>query len=324
MALIYITRRIPENGITVLTEKGHEVDISVEDRPLTKEELLNALSQKPYDAVVCLLTDNITDEVFAVVPTAKIFANYAVGFNNIDCAAAKKRGVIVTNTPGALTDTVAEHTIGMLLAITSRLAEGDRFMRKGLYTGWAPMLLLGDEVKGKTLGLIGAGRIGARVAHIAHHGLGMKIVYTDMAPIAALETEMQAVFKKTPEEVLPESDMVSLHVPLLPTTQHLINADRLRLMKTSAYLINTSRGPVIDEAALVEALRSGVIKGAALDVFEQEPALAPGLAELENVLITPHIASATVGAREEMALLAARNVLAVLEGREPESPVSLA
>lgn len=321
MALIYITRRIPEVGISLLISKGHEVEVSPHDRPLSKEELLTVLSAKKYDAVVSLLTDQIDAEVFNVAPSVKIFANYAVGFNNVDLKAAEERGVVITNTPGALTDTVAEHAIGMLLTLSSRLAEGDRFIRKGLYAGWDPMLLLGDDMRGKTLGLIGAGRIGARVAEIAHLGLGMEIIYTDMNPIPVMETTTKAAFFKTPEEVLEKADAVSLHVPLLPSTQHLINTDRLKRMKKTAYLINTSRGPVIDEAALVEALRAGTIRGAALDVFENEPALAPGLTELENIVLTPHIASATFAARDEMALIAARNVLAVLEGKEPETPV---
>lgn len=324
MALIYITRRIPVAGISLLEKAGHTIDISLEDRPLTKTELLAALKQKPYDAVISLLTDSVDADIFDAVPTAKIFANYAVGFNNIDLAAAHARNVIITNTPGALTDAVAEHTVGLILSLMLRITEGDRFTRKGLYTGWAPELLLGESLQGKTLGLIGAGRIGARVAQIAHLGLGMQVIYTDMNSIPGLETEVGARFMKTPEEVLKEADVVSLHVPLLPSTQHLINAERLRMMKKSAYLINTSRGPVIDEKALVAALQEGVIRGAGLDVFEAEPALAPGLANLENVVITPHIASSTVAARDEMAEIAARNVIAVLEGKEPETAVKTA
>lgn len=321
MALIYVTRRIPEVGLAMLKEAGHELDINPTDAVLTPAELKAAVSAKPYDAVLCLLTDTINGEVFDAVPTAKVFANYAVGFNNIDLPAAKERGVTITNTPGALTDTVAEHTIALMLAITSRIAEGDRLVRRGDFKGWGPMMLLGLDLKGATVGLLGAGRIGARVAHIAHHGLGMQVIYNDIAQNADIEKEVGAVFKATPEDVLREADVVSLHVPLLPTTTHLINAERLRLMKQGAYLINTSRGPVIDEAALTQALKTNVIRGAALDVFEQEPALAPGLAELENVVLTPHIASATDGARNGMAEIAARNLIAVLKGEAPLNPV---
>lgn len=321
MAQIYVTRRIPEIGLSMLKGAGHELDISEKDGVLTREELLSALKAKPYDAVLCLLTDTIDAEVFDAVPTAKIFANYAVGFNNIDLEAAKARGVVITNTPGALTDTVAEHTIALMLAITSRIAEGDRLVRAGKYEGWGPMMLLGTDLRGKTLGLLGAGRIGGRVAEIAGKGLGMQIVYNDIKQNAEFEQATGASFLGTTEDVLRAADVVSIHVPLLPSTTHLINAERLRLMKPGAYLVNTSRGPVIDEVALVEALKAGVIRGAALDVFEHEPALAQGLVELENVVVTPHIASATDRARNEMAELAAQNLIAVLKGEAPKNPV---
>ncbi len=321
MSLIYVTRLIPEVGIRMLREKGHEVDVSEKDGVLTKEELLSAVKAKPYDAVLCLLTDTINGEVFDAVPTAKVFANYAVGFNNIDVPAAKERGVTITNTPGALTNTVAEHTIALMLAITSRIAEGDRLTRAGRYEGWGPLMLLGSDLNGATLGLLGAGRIGARVAHIAHHGLGMKVVYNDVAQNAEFEKAVDAQFLPTTDAVMEVADVVSIHVPLLPATQHLVNAERLAKMKKTAYVVNTSRGPVIDEAALVSALKAGIIRGAAIDVYEHEPALAPGLAECENVVITPHIASATDGARNEMAVLAATNILLVLEGKAPQNPV---
>lgn len=322
MASIYVTRRIPEAGLSLLTAAGHTLDISEKDGVLTKEELMAALKSKPYDAVLCLLTDTIDGEIMDAVPTAKIFANYAVGFNNIDIEAAKARGVMITNTPGALTDTVAEHTVALMLALTSRIAEGDRFIRKGSFDGWGPMMLLGMDLKGATLGLLGAGRIGARVAHIAGNGLGMKVVYNDIAQNTEFEKATGATFLPTTEEVLKVADVVSLHVPLLPATTHLINAERLALMKKTAYLVNTSRGPVIDEAALVTALKGGVIRGAALDVFEHEPVLASGLRELENVVITPHIASATDTARDGMAVLAAENLIAFLAGEAPKNPVT--
>jgi len=322
MAQIYVTRRIPEKGLQMLKDAGHELTISEKDGVLTKDELLTALKAKPYDAVLCLLTDTINAETFEAVPTAKIFANYAVGFNNIDVEAAKAHSVVITNTPGALTDTVAEHTIALMLAITSRIAEGDRVVRAGKFDGWGPMMLLGTDLRGKTLGLLGAGRIGGRVAEIAGRGLGMEVVYNDIKQNAEFEQATGARFLSSTEDVLKVADVVSIHVPLLKETTHLINADRLALMKKTAYLVNTSRGPVIDEVALVAALKGGVIRGAAIDVFENEPALAPGLAALENVVVTPHIASATDRARDEMAVLAAENLIAVLGGQPPKNPVA--
>ncbi len=318
---IYITRKLPPVAEEMLRGKGYEVDVSEKDGVLTKDELVSALKAKSYDAVLPLLTDTIDDEVLAAAPNAKIFANYAVGFNNIDVSAAKERGVIVTNTPDVLTETVAEHTFALILSLASRIAEGDRFMRAGKYVGWAPLLLLGTDIKGKTLGILGTGRIGSRVAHMAHEGFGMNVIYYDVVRNQKLEDDYGAKFRASAEEVLREADIVSIHVPLLPTTQHLINKERLEIMKHTALLVNTSRGPVIDEAALVEALKGGVILGAAIDVFENEPKMALGMAELQNIIITPHIASATFNARSAMAEVAALNIIAVLEGGEPLNPV---
>lgn len=318
---VFVTRAIPESGITLLKDAGHEVVVSEKDGVLTKGELLTALRADEYDAVLPLLTDTIDGEVFDAAPKAKIFANYAVGYNNINLDEAKKRGVTITNTPGVLTDTVAEHTIALMLSITSRIAEGDRFVRAGKYDGWAPLLLLGTDLRGKTLGVLGAGRIGSRVAHFAHHGLDMKVCYYDIKQNDEFEKAYGAEFKATPEDLLKEADVVTVHVPLLESTRHLINKERLAQMKPSAYLINSSRGPVIDEAALVEALKSGMIKGAALDVFEDEPALAPGLADLENVVLTPHIASATEETRGAMSEIAAQSIIDFFDGKTPEHVV---
>jgi len=322
MSLVYVTRNIPEAGIAKLRAAGHTVTVSSKDGVLTKDELVSALSAEPYDAVLCLLTDPIDGATFDAAPNAKIFANYAVGFNNIDVEEAKRRGVVVTNTPDVLTDTVAEHTVALMLSVTSRIAEGDRFVRAGKYDGWAPLMLLGSDLKGKTLGLLGAGRIGTRVAEIAHHGLDMQVAYYDIARNEAIEKAVDASFCESPDQLVAEADVVSIHVPLLDSTRHLINATRLGLMKQSAYLINTSRGPVIDERALVEALKGEVIAGAGLDVFEDEPALAPGLAECENAVLTPHIASASVETRTKMAEMAAESIIAVLAGKEPEHRVA--
>ena len=321
MASIYITRKIPEAGITMLKNAGHEVIVSEKDGVLTREELLSALHERPYDAVLCLLTDTIDAEVFAAAPQAKIFANYAVGFNNINMTDAEAAGVTITNTPGVLTGTVAEFAVTLMLTVMKRIAEGDRFTRRGAYTGWAPEMLLGSDAEGKTLGILGAGRIGYEVALRANKGFRMNIRYYDVKPNEALEKETGAVFSATVEEVLKESDVVSVHVPLIDATKHLINAERLAMMKKTAYLINTSRGPVIDEAALVTALKRGTIRGAGLDVFENEPALAPGLAELENVVITPHIASASIETRSKMAEVAATSITDFLQGKTPENIV---
>ncbi len=321
MALIYITRHIPEIGINLLRAAGHTVDVSTKDGVLTPKELVSAVSAKPYDAVISLLTDTINKEVFDAVPTAKVFANYAVGYNNINLEDAKAAGVTITNTPGVLTDTVAEFTIALMLAVVHRIPESEAFTRAGKYVGWGPELFLGTDVKGKTLGILGAGRIGYEVALRAHHGLGMKIAYYDVAQLPVLEKDCKATFMASAEALLAEADVVSVHVPLLPTTEHLINTERLALMKPSAYLLNTSRGPVVDEDALVVALQTGVIRGAGLDVYEHEPSLAKGLAALPNVVLTPHIASASDETRGKMSLMAAQNVIDFLAGEAPENVV---
>lgn len=320
---VFVTRAIPEEGIKLLKEKGYKVAISPHDRVLTKEELMGFLKKDRYDAVLCLLTDNIDDDIFeAAGPQCKIFANYAVGFDNIDLTAAKRRNIIVTNTPGVLTETVAEHTFALMLAIAHRVAEADRFTRAGKYKGWAPMLMLGNDLSHKTIGIVGLGRIGSRVAHHAVKGFDAHVLYHDVKRMEAFEREYSAVYKEKLEELLGEADFVSIHVPLLESTRHLINAERFAVMKPTAYLVNTSRGPVVDEAALVEALKSRTIRGAALDVFENEPELAPGLLELENVVLTPHLASATEETRSRMAELAAQNIIAALEGRKPPNMVT--
>jgi len=318
MPKVYVTRKIPERGIAMLKEKGYEVDVSEKDGVLTKDELATALRTKPYDAVLCLLTDTIDKDAFnAAAPSIKIFSNYAVGFNNIDVPEAKARGIMITNTPGVLTETVAEHTFALILAMASRIVEADTFTRAGKYTGWAPMMFLGTDVSHKTLGILGAGRIGSRVAHHGKHGFDMNVIYYDVKRNEEIEKTTGASYRDTPEAVLKEADVVSIHVPLLDSTKHLINKERLAMMKPSAYIVNTSRGPVIDEVALVEALKNNVIKGAALDVFENEPKLAPGLAELSNVVITPHIASATEETRSKMSEMAAQAIIDALEGRKP-------
>jgi glyoxylate reductase len=319
---------IPEVGIKILKDKGYEIDINAKDRPLTKDELKENLSKKPYDAVLTLLTDNIDKEIFDTCPSVKIFANFAIGYNNIDIKEAKARNIYVTNTPGGGADRVAEHTWALILALTCRVVEGDAYLRLGKFKGWDPMLLHGAKLSGKTLGILGTGRIGADVAHRAVHGFGMKVAYYDVKRNEDLEKSIGATFFKTPDEVLSVSDVISIHVPLLDSTHHLINTERLEKMKPTAYLINTSRGPVVDENALVTSLIKNLetegkegIRGAGLDVFEFEPDLAHGLAELPNVVITPHIASGTIESRLEMATISATNIVEVLEGRVPPNMV---
>lgn len=312
---------IPERGIALLKSKGYAVEVSEKDGVLTKDELVTRLKAGSYDAVLCLLTDKIDEDVFAAAgEQCKIFANYAVGFDNIDQEAMRRHTMTVTNTPGVLTETVAEHTFALMLASAHRITEGDAYTKAGKYKGWAPMLLLGTDLAGKTLGVVGLGRIGSLVAHHAVKGFGMKIMYYDPKPNADFEKEYGATFADL-ETVLKESDFISIHVPLLPTTRHLIGETQFKMMKPSAYLVNTSRGPIIDEQALVNALREGTIKGAALDVFENEPELTPGLAEMDNVIVTPHIASATEETRSKMAELAAQNIIEALEGRIPPNKI---
>jgi len=321
MHKVYITRKIPDAGIKLLKDKGYEVDINGEDKVLSKEELVDALGKKDYDAVLCLLTDDVDSEVFDSAPNAKIFANYAVGYNNIDVEEAKKRGLKISNTPGVLTDTVAEHTFALVMAISRRIVEADKFVRAGKYVGWAPELFLGSDLKGKTIGVVGVGRIGSRVASIAKNGYEMNVVYHDIAQNDSLEETLGAVFYGSLEEMLKVADIVTIHAPLLESTKHLMNKEMFSVMKDSAYLVNTSRGPIIDEKALVEVLKDGGIKGCAIDVFEDEPELAEGLAEISNVILTPHIASATEETRSKMSEMAAKNIIAVLEGNTPLNEV---
>lgn len=321
MSKVFVTHPIPELGLKMLRDKGYEVEVHKGDRALLKDELVSKL--KEADAVLSLLVDRFDEGVIAEAgKQLKIIANYAVGYDNIDVAFAQKNNIIVTNTPDVPTGTVAEHTFALILSIAHRVAEGDRFTRAGKYHGWEPMLLLGDDVSKKTLGVVGLGRIGSRVAYHALHGFEMNVIYTDIKRNEQFEKEFNAVYK-TLDELLAEADFVSLHVPLLPQTKHLMNKERLGKMKKTAYLVNTSRGPVIDEKALAEALSSGVIAGAALDVFEFEPSVVPELLALENVIVTPHIASATHATRSKMSEIAAQNIIAVLEGGQPITPVKL-
>lgn len=309
---IYITRKIPDSGLKLLTDNGITFDMGMDKNPLSQSDLIKKLKQKPYDGVISFLTDQINQKVFDACKTAKVFANFSVGYNNIDLEYAKKNGIEISNTPGTSNTAVAESTVAMMMALTTRITEGDRFMRSGKYKGWDPELLVGTDMKDKVIGLVGVGAIGSVVAKILYHGFGSKIIYCDIAANEILESETKAI-KKELKDLLKEADIVSLHCPLLPSTTHLINKETLSIMKKSAYLVNTSRGPVIDEVALITALKNNEICAAALDVFEFEPKLSRGLAKLENVILTPHIASARVTARNKMAEIAAQNIISALE-----------
>ncbi len=315
---IYITRMLPRAGLDLLAEE-YEVEVNPHDRVATREELAAGIKGK--DALLSLLTDTVDAEVMDAEPRLKVIANYAVGFNNIDVAAATERGILVTNTPGVLTETTADLAFALLMACARRVVEADGFMRAGKYEGWGPMLFLGRDIHGKTLGIVGFGRIGQAMAQRGA-GFNMKILYHDAirAP-EELEKAYNAEYRELPD-LLRESDFVSLHVPLAESTHHLIGDAQLELMKTTAILINTSRGPVIDERALVRALAEGLISGAGLDVFEREPEFEPGLAKLANVVIVPHIASASVETRTRMATMAAENACAVMRGEMPPNIVN--
>jgi len=319
---IFVTRPIPEAGIKALKSKGYDVVVNekAEGRGATKDELVEGI--KGADAILSILTDKIDGDVMdAGLPTLKVIANYAVGFDNIDLEAAKQRKLMVTNTPGVLTNTVAEHTFALMLSIAHRISEADRFSKAGRYHAWGPNLLLGTDLSGKTLGIVGFGRIGSRVAYHAVKGFEMKVLYTDPKPNPDFEKEFGAQFVEKIDNLLPLCDFVSIHVPLLDSTRHLINEARLKAMKRSAYLINTSRGQIIDEKALAVALKNKTIRGAAIDVFEFEPEITPELKELDNIIITPHIASATEETRNKMAEMAADNIIDALEGRTPPNLV---
>lgn len=318
---IFVTRKIPELGIEKLKSAGHEVIVSEKDGVLTHEELISELQALNPDAVLSLLTDKIDATVYDAAPNAKIFANYAVGFDNIDLNEAKQRGIAVTNTPDVLTEAVAEHTVALILAVGRKIVESDKFLRNGQYEGWDPMLLLGMEFKGKTLGIAGCGRIGQRVAEIMHKGFGMNIIYHDQRQNDQLESTLEANFVPNLDDLLAEADVVSIHLPSTPETNHLLNVERITKMKKTAILINTARGSIIDEAALAGALESGKIAGAGLDVFENEPSVNPSLLPLSNVVITPHIASATKEARDRMSVMAADNIIAVLDDQTPPNSV---
>jgi len=311
---ILITRKLPSSVLSKL-ERAAEIDLHTGETALPPAELRARVADK--DALICLLTDTVDRALVDAGPRLKVISNVAVGYNNIDIPYATSRGIVVTNTPDVLTESVADFTWALILAVTRRLAEGERVLRRGAWKGWALDFMLGTELRGKQLGLVGVGRIGRAVAARAP-AFGMRVVYSEV-----FETTVDGAEQMSFDRVLNTSDVVSLHVPLTPETRHLIDKRALARMKRSAFLINTARGPVVDEEALAWALQQHLIAGAALDVFEQEPAVHPDLLALENVLLVPHLASGTTETRTAMADLAAENALAVLSGREPLTPVRI-
>jgi lactate dehydrogenase-like 2-hydroxyacid dehydrogenase len=311
--VVIVTRRLPA-AVEQAVAKDFEARLNPEDRPLSAQELQQAL--RSADGLLPTVTDKLTAEVLGAEPLrTKIIANFGVGFNNIDVQAAKARGVAVSNTPDVLTDATADIAMTLLLTVARRAGEGERHLRSGAWTGWRPTHMLGRMVSGKTLGLIGMGRIARAVARRAHHGFGMRVLYTDpYPPPPDVAAGLGAKPRDTVEQVLAESDFVSLHCPATPETRHLMNAERLGHMKPGAYLINSARGDVVDEAALVQALQRGTIAGAGLDVFEHEPQVDPELLRMENVVLLPHLGSATEETRVAMGLRALENLQLFFSG----------
>ena len=320
---------IPSDGIEMLKKtKGVAVEIYEKDQKIPRKELLKRV--RGVDIILSILTDSIDAEVMDTAgPQLKMIANYAVGFNNIDLLAAKERDIVVTNAPGPeIVESVDEHAVAFILGLAHRIVETDSFTRAGKYHGWGPMLLLGSDIKGKTLGIVGTGNIGTGLAKRMYDGFGLKIIYTDISRNSDLEKKYKAKYR-TLEQLLKEADFVSLHVPLLPSTTHLISTKQLKWMKKTAFIINTSRGPVIDELALVKALENGDIAGAALDVYECEPLIdcnprdTHALRKLKNTILTPHTASATVETRQAMSRVAAKNIIAFVSGKRVPNKLTI-
>lgn len=325
---IFVTREIPDQGLKLLrANKKIKLEVYEKNEQIPRRELLRRVKGK--DIVLSILTERMDKEVFDTAGhQLKMIANYAVGFDNIDLVEAKKRGIVVTNAAHDLvSESVAEHTIALMFALAHRICEGDRYARAGKYKAWGPKLLLGTDFYGKTVGIIGTGRIGTGVVRRLHDGFNMNILYHDIKRNPSLEKEMHAKFK-TLEQLLKESDFVSVHVPLLPSTRHLIGTKQLALMKRTAFLLNTARGPIVDEKALIRALVNKKIAGAGLDVYECEPFIAcdpkdiQTLRSLENVVLTPHTASATEETRQAMSCTAAENILAFVSGKKPPNAIS--
>ena len=315
---VLVTGNLPPAVIATI-EAEHTVTAYRHDSPMAREDLLEMVADK--HGLLSLITDTVDRELLDRAPGLKVVANFGVGFNNIDVAEATRRGIMVTNTPDVLTDATADLAMALLLAVGRRLVEGDRITREGRFQFWAPFHFLGHEISGKTLGIVGMGRIGAAVARRAV-GFDMQVIYHNRSPLTpARERELGARYVDL-NTLLRDSDFVSLHMPLTGETRHFIARQELSLMKPGAFLINTARGAVVDEKALLDALEKGRIAGAGLDVYEDEPALTPGLADLPNVVLLPHVGSATLETRHRMAVMAAENLLAGLDGRMPPNCVN--
>jgi len=314
---IYITRKIPPIAEVLLKKNGFEVDSYKKDRPITKEELIKNV--KTIDGLISLLTDKINKEIIDAMPGCKVIANYAVGYNNIDASYAKSKGIVVTNTPDILTDATADLAVTLLLAAARRIIEGDNMMRQNKFEGWKPQLLTGVDVRNKTIGILGAGRIGTAFAK-RMSGFDANILYYDFVPDKQIE-EIYEGKKVSLNTLLKKSDFISIHLPLTPDTYHLLNKEKLQMLKSSAVLINTARGEIIDEKELIKVLKGKKIFAAGFDVYENEPAVNKELYKLNNVVLLPHIGSATIGTRSKMAELAAKNVIAVLKNKKPLTAV---
>lgn len=321
MAKVYVTRKIPGPELDRLLNSEHEVEVSPFDRVITPQEMLE--KAKGADAILTLLSERMTGEVMDELgDNLKIISNYAVGFNNIKVDEATKRGILVTNTPSdEVNESVAEHAWALLLALARRVVEADEVTRVGMYKGWEPAIFLGTNVVGKTLGVVGMGRIGEMMARRAA-GFNMKVLYHNRSRKEEAEKELGVEYRENLKDLLAESDFISLHVPLTDETRGLINSENLEATKKGAYIINTARGPVVHEQDLVEYLRNGHISGAGLDVFENEPAINPELAGMENAIMTPHIASATWEARNKMGQQAVDAILKTLAGEKPDNLVN--
>ncbi len=314
---VFVTRKIPDPGLNLLRNE-FELEINPHDRLLTKKEIIKGLKGK--DGLLCLLTDNIDKEVIDSEPKLKMIANYAVGFDNVDIKAATAKGIPVSNTPGVLTEATSDMAWALLFSVARRMVEGDKLTRSGKFKGWSPMLMLGQDISNKTLGVIGVGRIGTAFA-LKSKGFKMNVLYTDSQINKTLENELDAK-KVDLSTLLRESDFISLHVTLNKTTHHMISENQLKMMKKNAVLINTSRGPVVDEKALAKALQEKWIFGAGLDVYEHEPKISKQLTNLQNVVLQPHSASATIESRTNMAIIAAKNLIAGLQGKIPPNCVN--
>ncbi len=310
---VFIPHPIPEIGIRIL-ESRYDLEVGTGIEPLEPAAFAGKL--RDVDAVVTLLCDRIDEAALNAAGRLKVVANHAVGYENIDVAAARRRRVMVTNTPGVLTRATAEIAFALLITLTRRILEADRFARGGRFTGWDPLLLRGDELDGKTLGIIGMGRIGQEMAAKCR-AFGMRIIYHNRKPVSGeVEKRLEATYLRL-DELLERADAVSIHCPSTPETRHLLDAAAFGRMKDGAYVVNAARGEIIHEQALVDALKAGKVKGAGLDVYEFEPRIHPELPPMENVVLLPHIGSATFEARDRMSSTAARNVIDALEGRRP-------